>query len=489
MSASWDVPADAVSGIYIAKLVRDDGTPGASHIVVRRARRRQPLRRSVPDLRHDLAGLQHYGGNSLYVGGPGADRPRLQGQLQPAVHHARHRRRGLRLQRRVPDGPLARSATATTSATSPASTATARGSLIQNHKTSSVGRPRRVLVGPAARQRRGGARRRRQPRLLQRQRGLLEDPLGEQHRRLRHRLPHAGLLQGDPRNAKIDPDRAPGPGTWRDPRFSPPADGGRPENALTGTIFMVNVAAPRRSRSRRPTASCASGATPRSPRQPPGQTATLAADTLGYEWDEDLDNGFGPPGLIDLSSTTRRRSPQLPAGLRLDLRRRHGHAQPDAVPGAERRARLRRRHHPVVVGPRRRARPRQPARRRPAHAAGDGQPARRHGRAARHAAVRAWPRRRSRPTPPRRRSTHHLPGRGRHRSRRAATVTITGTATDAGGGVVGGVEVSVDGGTPGTRPPAARTGATRWIAQRRPATSPCACGRSTTAATSARRRR
>src|SRR3954452_14284258 len=25
-------------------------------------------------------------------------------------------------------------------------------------------------------------------------------------------------------------------GTWRDPRFSPPADGGRPENALTGTL-------------------------------------------------------------------------------------------------------------------------------------------------------------------------------------------------------------------------------------------------------------
>jgi len=30
-------------------------------------------------------------------------------------------------------------------------------------------------------------------------------------------------------------------GTWRDPRFSPPADGGRPENALTGTLFMVNT--------------------------------------------------------------------------------------------------------------------------------------------------------------------------------------------------------------------------------------------------------
>src|SRR5207244_1858513 len=27
-------------------------------------------------------------------------------------------------------------------------------------------------------------------------------------------------------------------GTWRDNRFSPPADGGRPENALSGTMYM-----------------------------------------------------------------------------------------------------------------------------------------------------------------------------------------------------------------------------------------------------------
>ena len=37
-------------------------------------------------------------------------------------------------------------------------------------------------------------------------------------------------------NAKIDPLPNVWTGTWRDPRFSPPADGGRPENALTGTI-------------------------------------------------------------------------------------------------------------------------------------------------------------------------------------------------------------------------------------------------------------
>ena len=36
-------------------------------------------------------------------------------------------------------------------------------------------------------------------------------------------------------NAKIDPDPS-WTGTWRDPRFSPPSDGGRPENALSGTV-------------------------------------------------------------------------------------------------------------------------------------------------------------------------------------------------------------------------------------------------------------
>ncbi len=33
-------------------------------------------------------------------------------------------------------------------------------------------------------------------------------------------------------------------------------------------------------------------------------TLTLAPSTLGYEWDVDTDNGFRPAGLIDLSSTT-----------------------------------------------------------------------------------------------------------------------------------------------------------------------------------------
>ncbi|HEX9505800.1 MAG TPA: LamG-like jellyroll fold domain-containing protein, partial [Acidimicrobiia bacterium] len=36
----------------------------------------------------------------------------------------------------------------------------------------------------------------------------------------------------------------------------------------------------------------------------PGQVATLPTGTLGYEWDEDLDNGSRPSGIVRLSSTT-----------------------------------------------------------------------------------------------------------------------------------------------------------------------------------------
>ena len=35
-----------------------------------------------------------------------------------------------------------------------------------------------------------------------------------------------------------------------------------------------------------------------------GNGSTLAPGTLGYEWDEDVDNDFRPEGLIRLSDTT-----------------------------------------------------------------------------------------------------------------------------------------------------------------------------------------
>ncbi len=100
-------------------------------------------------------------------------------------------------------------------------------------------------------------------------------------------------------------------GTWRDPRFSPPADGGQPENALTGTIFTVNAGATTsiqvpeadgKMRFWRNTDIASLAA---------GQTATLPFGTLGYEWDEDLDNGFRPDGLIRMSTTVVAGAPVL----------------------------------------------------------------------------------------------------------------------------------------------------------------------------------
>jgi len=111
-------------------------------------------------------------------------------------------------------------------------------------------------------------------------------------------------------NAKIDPTPI-WTGTWRDPRFSPPADGGRPENALTGTLFMVNDGATTsirvpaedgRMRFWRNTSVATLAA---------GTSATLPNGTLGYEWDVDADNGFRPSGLMRLSTTTVSGAPVL----------------------------------------------------------------------------------------------------------------------------------------------------------------------------------
>ena len=109
-------------------------------------------------------------------------------------------------------------------------------------------------------------------------------------------------------NAVIDPQDPPTwTGIWQDGRFSPPADGGRPENALSGTktgvsappnppSYPINVPqTDGRMRFWRNTSIATLG---------PGQVATLPTGVLGYEWEEDADNGFRPAGLIRLSTTT-----------------------------------------------------------------------------------------------------------------------------------------------------------------------------------------
>lgn len=105
-------------------------------------------------------------------------------------------------------------------------------------------------------------------------------------------------------NAVIDPNDPPTwTGTWRDPRFSPPADGGRPENALVGALTKVagaytgTMTVPQsdgRMRFWRNTNIATLN---------PGQTATLAPGSLGAELDADEDNGFRPAGLFHLTTS------------------------------------------------------------------------------------------------------------------------------------------------------------------------------------------
>lgn len=104
-------------------------------------------------------------------------------------------------------------------------------------------------------------------------------------------------------NAQID-DGAGGPTpTWRDPRFGALDYGYGPENALIGTQFQANSvdmamqvnAREGKLRLWRNTTLASMTA---------GSTATLSDHTVGYEANEDVDNGYRPAGLVDLSTTT-----------------------------------------------------------------------------------------------------------------------------------------------------------------------------------------
>jgi N,N-dimethylformamidase beta subunit-like, C-terminal/Domain of unknown function (DUF4082)/Fibronectin type III domain len=92
-------------------------------------------------------------------------------------------------------------------------------------------------------------------------------------------------------------------GTWRDPRFTTPSENVTPENAVTGQSFLVNTGTSRITvpfayknlRLWRNTAATSLTS---------GQSLQLAPNTLGYEWDQDADNGFRPNGEFKLSATT-----------------------------------------------------------------------------------------------------------------------------------------------------------------------------------------
>ncbi len=100
---------------------------------------------------------------------------------------------------------------------------------------------------------------------------------------------------------KLDPSGI-ATGTWRDPRFRDP--GQEPENSLTGTMFTVDsyrldtITIPYDYSNLRFWRNTEVA------NLLPGETFELVKNLLGYEWDSDVENGFRPAGLINMSSTT-----------------------------------------------------------------------------------------------------------------------------------------------------------------------------------------
>ena len=291
----------------------------------------------------------------------------------------------------------------------------------------------------------------------------------------RHALPHAGHLQGDQGQRADRPARPADLDRHLARPALQPAGRRRPAgeradrhacSRSTRRLGADHRCRPRTRKLRfwRNTSVATPGA--------PGRRRPWPTHTLGYEWDEDLDNGFRPAGLIDLSTTTvdvrqllqdygNDRTAPGTATHNLTLYRAASGALVFGAGTVQWSWGLDA-NHDTTAAPAAPADPRMQQATVNLLADMGAQPAtlqaglRRGHRLDRHA---------RRPT-----STITSPAAATVQ-RPAPTVTITGTATDAGGGVVGGVEVSADGGatwhpatgrdeldaTPGRRARAARS--------------------------------
>ena len=372
-------PQDAVSGVYFAKLVREDGTERREHHPVHRPRRRFDQRHRLPDLRHDLAGLQCLGrrqpllrqrsGRSerhdrLHAAElqlrPQGDRPRLGGQLQPALHHQHQPAGGTQdyifgvehsairwLEQNGYD----------VSYISGVDT-TRNGSQLLNHEAFlSVGHDeywsgeQRANVEAA------------------RDAGVnlafwsgnevywkvrWETSIDGNGTPYRTMVCYKETWGGTPRSER---HVRPAPGAIR----AMPIPGQEPENSLTGTMFTVDsyrldtITIPYDYSNLRFWRN-----TDVADLQP-GETHSLVQNLLGYEWDSDVDNGFRPAGLINMSLSTVSVDTYL-RDYGTTVGSGHGDAQPDHVSRRKRRAGVRRRHGVLVLGPRRPARRRSDAR-------------------------------------------------------------------------------------------------------------------------------
>ncbi|WP_213287208.1 DUF4082 domain-containing protein [Bradyrhizobium sp. sGM-13] len=319
VSASWDIPADAVSGVYIAKLVRQDGIEGANHIpfIVRDDSSTSDIIFQTSDTTwqayNGWGGANFYGGNGPATG-QGAGRAYAVSYNRPIA---------TRGSVGAASGPQDYLFGAEYSAiywleqngydvSYMAGVDVDRyGNLLLNHKMYlDVGHDeywsgqQRANVQAA---RDAGV-------------NLSFWSGNEMYWRTRwgnsissdataYRTLISYKETWSP-SASIDPSDE-WTGTFRDPRLSPPAvGGGIPENALIGQMFQVDDVGANNAAALQAITIPYDDANLRFWRNTsvanlqPGQTATLTDNYLGYEWDEAVDNGFDPAGLVRLSSTT-----------------------------------------------------------------------------------------------------------------------------------------------------------------------------------------
>ncbi|TAZ69205.1 DUF4082 domain-containing protein [Rhizobium ruizarguesonis] len=316
VSASWTVPDDAVSGVYIAKLVRQDGTSGENQIpfIVRDDASQSDIVFQTAD--ETWQAYNGWGGANLYGGngpatGQGAGRAYAVSYNRPIAT-----RGGVGTYAGPQDylfgaeyaGIYWLEQNGYDVSYMSGVDADRYGSLLLNHKTYIDAGHDEYWSG----QQRTNVEAARDAGV-----NLMFWSGNEVY--WRTRWGNAYSADGTPYRTLITYKETWGPpgtsldpsnewtGTFRDPRLSPPAiGGGNPENSLTGQLFKVddvgnNLAAitvgydDANLRFWRNTSVA---------NLQPGQTATLTKNYLGYEWDEASDNGFDPAGLVKLSSTT-----------------------------------------------------------------------------------------------------------------------------------------------------------------------------------------
>ena len=308
VSAAWAVPSNAVSGVYIAKLVRTD-TGGASHImfVVRDDGGNSDLLFQTSDLTWQA--YNKYGGDSLYTGnGPGLGGGADGRSYKVSYNRPFSTRGGIELASFffAPEYPMVRWLEANgynVSYASGVDTERRGSSALTSHKVFlSVGHDeywsggQRTNVEAA---RAAGVNLAffsgNEVFWKTRWENSIDGSNTAYRTLVCYKETHA--------NAKIDPTSA-WTGTWRDPRFSPPSDGARPENSLTGQIFTVNAFRHDPMFVSSPEGKLRFWRNTGIDTLLSGEVAELPIGVLGYEWDEALDNGFQPSGLIRLSTTT-----------------------------------------------------------------------------------------------------------------------------------------------------------------------------------------